>query len=124
MSKSKFLSAAHPTAGFGFASVVFGWDMHDQAYTRELLIGTKANGFRDLTAIVDLSTFRRLPWEKNIPFFLCSLNFPETGEPLDVDPRSLLGQVVKGAEEKGWKCMSGAEFEVSRDGSRSFRCRS
>lgn len=30
-----------------------------------------------------------------------------------VDPRSALKGVLEKAEEKGWTCMSGAEFEVS-----------
>ena len=37
---------------------------------------------------------------------------PETGEYLAVDPRSALKGVLEKAEEKGWTCMSGAEFEV------------
>lgn len=30
-----------------------------------------------------------------------------------MDPRSALKGVLEKAEEKGWTCMSGAEFEVS-----------
>jgi glutamine synthetase len=66
-----------------------------------------------LIAIVDLSTFRRIPWERNLPFFLCSFIVPETGKELDADPRGLFAQIVRGAGDKGLKCMSGAEFEVS-----------
>lgn len=62
---------------------------------------------------MDLSTFRRIPWERDLPFFLCSFVLPETMEPLDADPRSLLQKIVKRTEEQGFKCMSGAEFEVS-----------
>ena len=47
-----------------------------------------------------------------MPFFLCSFLVPETGKELDADPRGLMGQVVRGAGDKGYKCMSGAEFEV------------
>ena len=67
-------------------------------------------------ATIDLKTYRRLPWEKNIPFFLCSFILPETGQPLEVDPRSVLEKVVSRAAEKGWKCMSGTEFEVGNIG--------
>jgi len=31
---------------------------------------------------------------------------------LEVDPRSVMGNVVKQADNKGLTCMSGAEFEV------------
>jgi len=37
MSKDKFLSAA-ATDGFGFCSILFGWDINDGVYSRELLI--------------------------------------------------------------------------------------
>lgn len=62
--------------------------------------------------MIDLSTYRRLSWEKNLPFFLVSFIVPETGDWLAVDPRSALKVVLDKAEEKGWTCMSGAEFEV------------
>ncbi|WWD20609.1 hypothetical protein CI109_105085 [Kwoniella shandongensis] len=110
MSKEKLLSAAK-SDGFNFCSVIFGWDIHDQTYNRELLVANWDNGYRDLQAIIDLKTFRRLKWERNIPFFLCKFIIPETGEVLPVDPRSLVEKVVGKAEGMGWKCMSGAEFE-------------
>lgn len=47
-----------------------------------------------------------------MPLFLCSFIVPETGEWLAVDPRSALKMVLDKAEKNGWKCMSGAEFEV------------
>ncbi|TRM62581.1 hypothetical protein BD626DRAFT_497834 [Schizophyllum amplum] len=99
MSKEKFLSAASSSDGFGFCSVVFGWDMHDQTYSRELLISNKSNGYRDLLATIDLSTFRRIPWEGNVPFFLVAFADPDSREPLFADPRS------------GRECFAGVEFE-------------
>ncbi|KAI7545346.1 hypothetical protein KC331_g6265, partial [Hortaea werneckii] len=50
MSKKKFLSVAQ--SGFGFCSVVFGWDMHDQTYFKELKISNAENGYRDILAEV------------------------------------------------------------------------
>lgn len=88
--------------------------MHDAQYFRELLVSNKANGFRDLIATIDLSTYRRLPWEQNIPFFLLRFIVPETNEGLVADPRTLIRDVTSRAEEQGWKCLAGAEFEVSR----------
>ncbi|WVQ86058.1 hypothetical protein IAT38_008226 [Cryptococcus sp. DSM 104549] len=110
MSKSKLLSAVK-SDGFNFCSVIFGWDMHDQTYSNELLVANWDNGYRDLVAVIDLTTYRRLKWEKDIPFFLCKFIVPETGEILPVDPRSLIEKVSKEAEEMGYRCMSGAEFE-------------
>lgn len=42
MAKSKFLSILE--SGFGFCSVIFGWDMHDKTYPEELSISNAANG--------------------------------------------------------------------------------
>jgi glutamine synthetase len=123
MSKSKFLSSCKPSAnkdfstGFGFCSVTFGWDINDSTYIRELLVSNKANGYHDILARVDTSTYRRLAWEKNMPFFLVEFYDPdsERGEArLGACPRGLLETVTQKIEQhgEGWKCMAGAEFEV------------
>ncbi|KAJ7582961.1 hypothetical protein C8J56DRAFT_865313 [Mycena floridula] len=110
MSKSKFLSAAS-TDGFGFCSVIFGWDIHDTVYSKELLISNKSNGYRDVIAVIDLSTYRRIPWEDNVPFFLVSFLDPETREPLVVDPRGILKITADRAKSFGRECFAGVEYE-------------
>jgi glutamine synthetase len=107
MSKKKFLSIAK--AGFGFCSVIFGWDMHDQTYFKELKISNSENGYRDILAEVDLSSFRRIPWENNVPFFLCSFREPE-GESLSACPRSLLERAVEKIAAKGMGALAGGEY--------------
>lgn len=109
MSKKKFLSIAEE--GFGFCSVVFGWDMHDQTYFKELGISNKENGYRDILAIPDLSSFRRIPWEKDIPFFLVRFYDPETKEPLFACPRGLLNSAVSKAETAGYRVMAGGKCD-------------
>jgi glutamine synthetase len=105
MSKKKFLSIA--SEGFGFCSVIFGWDMHDQTYFKELAISNKENGYRDLLAIPDLSSFRRIPWEKSVPFFLVSFLDPDTREPVCACPRGLLNTALSKAEAAGYRAMAG-----------------
>lgn len=105
MSKKKFLSVA--SSGFGFCSVIFGWDMHDQTYFRELKISNKENGYRDLLAEIDLSSFRRLPWENDVPFFLVSFREPDTGASLSACPRSLLERASKKIEDQGMSALAG-----------------
>lgn len=107
VSKKKFLSIAK--TGFGFCSVIFGWDMHDQTYFKELKISNKENGYRDVIAIPDLTSFRRIPWEDNVPFFLVSFRDPDTEEPLSACPRSLLKRQVDKLAEKSWGAMAGGE---------------
>ncbi|KAH7090480.1 hypothetical protein FB567DRAFT_465690 [Paraphoma chrysanthemicola] len=109
MAKKKFLSIAKE--GFGFCSVIFGWDMHDQTYFRELAISNKENGYRDLIAIPDLSSFRRIPWEDNVPFFLISFHDPDTRSSLSACPRSLLKRAVDKLKDSGYGAMAGAEYE-------------
>lgn len=109
VSKKKFLSIAGD--GFGFCSVIFGWDMHDLTYFRELKISNKENGYRDLIARPDLSSFRRIPWENNVPFFLVSFHDPDTNEPVSACPRGLLKLQLAKLAGKGYGALAGAEYE-------------
>ena len=65
--RDKFFSAAE--SGFGFCDVVFGWDMHDQCYDNTRLTGWQ-HGFPDAIARLDLGTYRTVPWDNHVPFFL------------------------------------------------------
>ena len=105
MAKKKFLSIAKD--GFGFCSIIFGWDMHDQTYFKELKISNKENGYRDLIAVPDLSSFRRIPWENNVPFFLVSFLDADTQKPVSACPRSLLKAVVDKLDKKGLEALAG-----------------
>ncbi len=112
MAKKKFLSIAKE--GFGFCSVVFGWDMHDKTYFRELGISNKENGYRDLIAVPDLSSFRRIPWENNVPFFLVNFYDPDTKNSLSACPRSLLKRAVDKLKENGYGAMAGGQSTVQQ----------
>lgn len=105
MSKKKFLGVAKE--GFGFCSVVFGWDMHDKTYFKELKISNKENGYHDVIAIPDLTTFRRIPWEDDVPFFLVSFYDPDTREPLSACPRGILKLQLQKLEDEGFGAMAG-----------------
>ena len=117
ISKNKFLSIA--SDGFGFCSVIFGWDMHDQTYFKELKISNKENGYRDIIAVPDLKSFRRIPWESNVPFFLVSFLDPETRKPVSACPRGLLKTAVEKLEKRGLGAMAGGELLRSWFGKRS-----
>lgn len=109
MSKKKFLSVVKD--GFGFCSVIFGWDMHDLTYFRELKISNKDNGYRDLIAKIDLKSYRRIPWEDNVPFFLVNFHDPDTDEPICACPRSILQTTLAKVQDGGYGSMAGAEYE-------------
>jgi glutamine synthetase len=110
MQKKKFLSIAKD--GFGFCSVIFGWDMHDQTYFKELKISNKENGYRDMIAIPDLKSFRRIPWENDIPFFLVSFFDPDNGNSISACPRSTLRRALESVEKAGYGAMAGGERET------------
>ena len=105
ISKKKFLGVAKE--GFGFCSVVFGWDMHDQTYFKELKVSNAENGYHDLIAIPDLTSFRRIPWEDDVPFFLVSFFDPDSMKAVSVCPRGILKTVVERLHAKGLGAMAG-----------------
>lgn len=86
--------------------------MHDAVYPRELGVSNRANGYHDILATIDLATFRRLPWENNVPFFLVSFFDPDTKESVFADPRGVLRKATLIAEEMGRECFTGVEYEV------------
>lgn len=105
ISKNKFLDIA--VKGFSFTSVLFGWDIHDQIYPADLKIGSAANGAYDYLAYPDLSSFRRIPWECNVPFFLVNFFDPSTSMPVSACPRNLLKATMDKMEEIGLSAMAG-----------------
>lgn len=105
ISKSKFLSVA--SSGFGFSSVMFGWDMHDRTYIRELNVSNAETGYRDVVALPDLSSFRRIPWEDNVPFFLVNFLDPVTRQPICSCPRGVLKRQLERLYRGGYDAMAG-----------------
>ena len=99
--KDKFLSAVE--SGFGFCNVIFGWDMNDLAYDDCQFTGWHS-GYPDATARLDLQTFRKVPWDNDVPFFLGDFD-------LDVCPRNLLKKVKDEAVKMGFRPFFGQEFE-------------
>lgn len=113
MHKDKFLSIAKSQSrAFGFCSVVFGWDIHDATYTKELSISNLGNGYRDIECRIDFNTYRRIPFEDNIAFFLGTYLDPDTGKGLHACPRATLQKVVAQLDEElQVKPYAGAEYE-------------
>jgi glutamine synthetase len=105
--EEKFLSAAK--SGFGFCNVVFGWDSADVCYDNAKYTGWHS-GYPDALARVDLATFRRVPWDDQVPFFLADFEDGQ-GKPLEVCPRSLLKRVIARAADAGYQAKVGMEFE-------------
>lgn len=106
MQKEKFLSAVE--GGFGFCDVVFGWDSADECYDNVSVTGWHS-GYPDAPARIDLSTYRTIPWEDDVPFFLA--DFVDADGPYPVCPRQLLKTVIARVEDAGYHPSFGMEFE-------------
>jgi len=105
--KEKFLSAVE--SGFGFCNVVFGWDSNDQTYDNTTWTGWHT-GFPDALVQLDFASFRRVPWDDNVPFFLGE--FVEAdGSPLPVCPRQLYKRVLARAAKMGFQVLASLEYE-------------
>src|SRR3954462_8909994 len=79
LNKEKFLSAAE--SGFGFCNVVFGWDSSDVCYDNVKYTGWHT-GYPDALARIDLSTYRKVPWDHGVLFFLADFENGQ-GQPLE-----------------------------------------
>lgn len=105
--KDKFASAAKE--GFGFCSVIFGWDCNDVCYDKSKIAGWH-NGYPDVNAHIDLNTYRQIPWDNQTPFFLADF-VDRQGNPLASCPRQLLKRIIRKGQEMGFSASFGLEFE-------------
>jgi len=107
ISTEKFLSVVQ--SEMGFCNVVFGWDMADVAYENTQYTGWHS-GYPYSPARIDLSSFRMIPWENNVPFFLCELiDSPKNSAA--VCPRNVLKKVIGQAQKSGFTPFFSQEFE-------------
>lgn len=106
MSQEKFLSSLKD--GFGMSSAIFAWDMHDVLYAEEGSISSEKDGYGDFIAEVDLSSFRRLPFEGDIAFFL--LRFKLNGVPVFADGRSLIQSTTANMAKSGMRGLAGGMY--------------
>jgi len=107
ISFEKFRSIAEK--GFGFCDVVFGWDAGDMAYDNAKITGWHT-GYPDALAVIDMQTFRQVPWENSLPFFLADFRDAEKND-LPVCPRSLLKKIAHRANQMGFLPTFSQEFE-------------
>lgn len=107
ISTEKFLSVIDGNTSF--CDVIFGWDSSDVAYDNINFTGWHT-GYPDAPAKLDISTFRKIPWEDDVPFFLGDL-IDKDGSPAHVCPRQLLKKVLQDTREEGYLPFFSQEFE-------------
>lgn len=95
--------------GFGFCNVVFGWDSQDSPYDNSEVSGWHT-GYPDAMATIDPRTFRQVPWDDNLPFFLA--DFSQDKSPVrEACPRTLLRRILAEADALGYRVFAGMEYE-------------
>ena len=107
ISAEKFFSVMNTHTSF--CDVIFGWDAGDVAYDNTSFTGWHT-GYPDAKAKIDVTTFRKIPWENDIPFFLGEM-INEDSAPSYVCPRQLLKKVLNDATQEGYMPLFSQEFE-------------
>ena len=102
----KFIEMSEKQAGF--CDVVFGWDSNDKLYDNVQLTGWHT-GYPDKKAKIDLHTYRNVPWDNQIPYFLGDFSHDENSVP--ACPRSLLKKIRQQAGTFNFKAVFAQEFE-------------
>ena len=103
----KFLAVAEN--GLSVCDVIFGWDVADVAYDNAAYTGWHS-GYPDTPASIDLATFRKIPWENELPFFLGDMSESQQRENF-VCPRQLLKKIIAETEKEGIAPFFSQEFE-------------
>ncbi len=107
--------------GYAQGDVLFGWDIAE-----DLVPGLRFTnwdtGYSDLRMKPDLTTFRMVPWEEGAATVICDF-MTESGEPVRVSPRYVLGRVLEQAAELGYRAELALEleFRLYREDQRSLR---
>ena len=107
ISTEKFLAVAE--GDLGFCDVVFGWDMADQAYDNATYTGWHT-GYPDAKVKLVFNSFRKIPWEYDVPFFLGEF-ISADGSGLPICPRQLLQKIIGEAANAGYDAKCSQEFE-------------
>ncbi len=106
ISKAKFDKALD--AGFGFCDVIVGSDIDDQLIDNLHYTGWQT-GYPDALVNIVPESERRLPYENNVPLYLCEFDSSNA----QICPRQTLKHVVKKGHELGFKATCGMEFEFT-----------
>lgn len=96
--------------GIGFCNVVFGWDSSDVVYDESVTVTGWQSGYPDNLCRLDLATFRLIPWQNDLPFFMA--DYHSSGDiSSDVCPRTLLRIIAAEAHALGFLPRFSQEFE-------------
>ncbi|MCV6636889.1 MAG: glutamine synthetase family protein [Thiotrichaceae bacterium] len=106
--RDKVLSAIESN-GISYSSGIFAVDIANNMYTNTDLCGWH-KGFPNLYVQIDLESFRQIPWNDDMPFFLADMS-QQNDDISQVCPRSLLKRIVQKYTEKGYTPIFSQEYE-------------
>ena len=72
---------------------------------------TWEQGYGDFSCRPDLATLRRIPWLEATALVICDLFDEDSGEPVEVAPRTVLRRQLEKAAEMGYTVKCGSELE-------------
>ncbi|WP_059019212.1 glutamine synthetase family protein [Mycobacterium sp. M26] len=104
--------------GFAFCEAALGWNT-DGTVIDGLQLTNWDDGYSDVHAIPDFSTFHLLPWRPGVGHVISDILRPD-GSPSLLDPRGVLRRVLARLASLGYTAKVGVEFEfylLERDGS-------
>ncbi|MDR1859724.1 MAG: glutamine synthetase family protein [Bacteroidales bacterium] len=104
ISREKFRSAM--SNDVAFCDVLFGWDVADTCYDNSRFAGWHT-GYPDHKASIDPATFRTVPWDDGLPYFLADFS-RDANVPC---PRAQLRKIAAKCEELGFRPEFAHEFE-------------
>lgn len=107
ISSEKFFSVLDNN--MAFCDVIFGWDAGDVVYDNVQFTGWHT-GYPDSPAVLDITSFRKIPWENDVPFFLGEFT-DQKGNASEICPRQLLKRILNDANSEGYSPIFSQEFE-------------
>ncbi len=104
-----FFTAHVAEEGFEACDYLLGVDVDMEPLPGYRFTGWE-RGYGDLTAVVDPSTARRLPWAPGSALILCDV-VDDGAQPIEVAPRQVLRRQVERAAERGLEVRCATELE-------------
>jgi glutamine synthetase len=95
--------------GSALAKAAFAWDIQCGVFPG-LELASFDNGYPDMIARPILSTLRKIPWREGSAFVLADI-YDEHGHIVEVTPRRVLSNVIKKANDLGYRPLVGSELE-------------
>ena len=101
--------------GLDFSGAIYSLDTGNNVFVPPFAPGggfgiEEFTGFPDVVLVPDPGTFRVLPWADRTGWILCDVYF-SNGQPVPLDGRHLMRQMLRDLSEAGYDYLAGLEIE-------------